>query len=184
MSKFLDSFGTLLNSFQIGIGSSGARSLAFKNSSGTATISCTPTANRTITLQDASGTIAYTNLLSAASGGVTVNDQALSRYSASINKQTGTTYTLAATDNGGIVEVSNASAITLTLPNSLPVGFNCMIVQTGAGQITWSTASGATFTVYPSTHTKTAGTGAMISLYVSSNSSGTAAAYILGGGTA
>lgn len=59
------------------------------------------------------------------------------------NAQTGTTYTLTATDEGKIVTLSNASAITLTLPQnsteSLPQGFNCIIRQIGAGQVTVAT---------------------------------------------
>ena len=43
----------------------------------------------------------------------------ISGYGALINAQTGTTYTLATSDAGKIVEVSNASAITVTLPNNL-----------------------------------------------------------------
>jgi len=60
-----------------------------------------------------------------------------------INPQTGTTYTLASTDNGKVVTCSNASAITVTVPSSLPVGFACTIIQLGAGQVTLS-ASGVT----------------------------------------
>ena len=49
--------------------------------------------------------------------------------SAAPNLQTGTTYTLLATDDGGVVDLANGSAITLTLPNSFPVGFSCMVNQ-------------------------------------------------------
>lgn len=56
------------------------------------------------------------------------------------NKQTGTTYTITASDLGKIVEVSNAAAITVTLPEesteALQAGFHCVIRQTGVGQIT------------------------------------------------
>jgi hypothetical protein len=63
--------------------------------------------------------------------------------STGINAQTGTTYTLQASDNGKIVTLSNASAITVTVPSSLPVGFACIVIQLGAGQVTLS-ASGVT----------------------------------------
>lgn len=56
------------------------------------------------------------------------------------NAQTGTTYTLAASDNGKIVTCSNAGAITVTLPQqssvTLPQGFYCVVRQKGAGQVT------------------------------------------------
>lgn len=60
-----------------------------------------------------------------------------------VNAQTGTTYTLAATDNGGIVTLSNASAITVTVPSGLGKGFSVICIQIGAGQVTFS-ASGTT----------------------------------------
>lgn len=104
----------------------------------------------------------------------------ISGYAASINAQTGTTYTLVAGDAGKVVEISNASAITLTLPNSLPVGFCCTIVQTGAGQITLTAASGATLNNH-SSFTKTAGQYAMMTLYVTTNSNSASAVYIAAG---
>lgn len=61
--------------------------------------------------------------------------------SAAINAQTGTTYTLQSSDNGKIITLTNASAITLTVPASLPVGFSCQVIQGGAGQVTFSASS-------------------------------------------
>jgi hypothetical protein len=80
-----------------------------------------------------------------------------------INAQTGTTYTLVAADNGKIVTLSNASAITLTIPTGLGAGFNCMIVQLGAGVVTL-TASSTTINNRQS-FTKTAGQYATVSLF-------------------
>lgn len=45
---------------------------------------------------------------------------------------------LTAADNGKIIQSTAASAITVTIPTGLPTGFNCTIVQMGAGQITFS----------------------------------------------
>jgi hypothetical protein len=60
--------------------------------------------------------------------------------SAVINNQTGTTYTLVAADNGKTVYLNNAAGITLTLPQqsttTLSEGFQCTVVQEGAGQVT------------------------------------------------
>lgn len=68
-----------------------------------------------------------------------------------INAQTGTTYTLASTDVGKLVTLSNASAITLTVPQdsdaSIPVGSYFDVVQLGAGQVTVAAGSGATLRV-------------------------------------
>jgi hypothetical protein len=57
-----------------------------------------------------------------------------------LNAQTGTTYTLALTDAHDLVTLSNASAITLTVPTEASVAFTVgdqvNIVQLGAGQVT------------------------------------------------
>ena len=58
-------------------------------------------------------------------------------------------YTLVAADNGKIITMNVASANTLTVPASLDVGFNCTIIQLGAGQTT-ITASGTTLNSYES----------------------------------
>jgi hypothetical protein len=57
-----------------------------------------------------------------------------------INNQTGTTYTLVASDAGGRVDMSNASANTLTIPSNasvpFPVGTVVNVRQGGAGATT------------------------------------------------
>ena len=55
--------------------------------------------------------------------------------SGAVNAQTGTTYTLLATDNGKVVTLNNAGAITLTVPSGLGAGFSCVLIQLGAGQV-------------------------------------------------
>ena len=106
----------------------------------------------------------------------------LSGYKGNINAQTGTTYTLVAADSGKVVTLSNALGITLTLPNSLPAGFVCTVIQNGSGQVTFSAQASGTLN-NRSSHTKTAGVWAMCSLYVDSNG-GTNPVWILGGDTA
>jgi hypothetical protein len=61
--------------------------------------------------------------------------------SAAINAQTGTSYSLVAADNGKIITLSNASAITLTVPSGLGAGFTCTLIQIGAGQVTVTPSS-------------------------------------------
>lgn len=99
------------------------------------------------------------------------------------NIQSGTTYTLVSGDSGKIIRFTNASAITLTLPNSLAVGFNCTVIQAGAGQITFSPAGGANRRNRQS-HTKAAGQWAVCNLQVITNSGGNTAEYVLSGDTA
>jgi hypothetical protein len=62
----------------------------------------------------------------------------LSGFGVNINTQAGTTYTIDATDNGKVIQTTGASAITITIPAGLPTGFNCTVIQMGAGQITFS----------------------------------------------
>ena len=65
----------------------------------------------------------------------------ISGFDASINDQTGTTYTLVAGDNGKVVVLDNASAVTVTVPSGLGAGFNCSFVQKGAGQVSFAASS-------------------------------------------
>ena len=95
--------------------------------------------------------------------------------SANLNDQTSTTYTVLATDNGKVITFDNASAIILTVPTGLSAGFNCMIVQKGAGEVTISGAGGITVTNRNS-FTKTAGQNAIVSLI------GLSATYFITGG--
>ncbi len=58
-----------------------------------------------------------------------------------VNAQTGTSYSLQASDNGKIVTLNNASAVTVTVPSGLGAKFNCLLVQLGTGQVTLSPSS-------------------------------------------
>jgi hypothetical protein len=57
-----------------------------------------------------------------------------------INAQTGTTYTLAATDSGDLVTFNNGGATTVTIPTNattaFPVGTSIDLQQIGAGKVT------------------------------------------------
>ena len=110
------------------------------------------------------------------------SNDAISGFKSLLNAQTGTTYTLVAGDTGKTIRCTNASAITLTLPNSLAEGFTCEIIQGGAGQVTLSPASGAVINNRQS-HTKIAGQYGAVRIVVVSNSGGTTATYNLAGDT-
>jgi hypothetical protein len=86
----------------------------------------------------------------------------LTGANAAVNAQTGTTYTLVQGDNGRVITMNNASAITLTIPSGLTAGFNCMIVQYGAGTVTIA-GSGVTV-VNRSNYTKTGGQYAIVTI--------------------
>jgi len=62
-----------------------------------------------------------------------------------INAQTGTTYTLVAGDLNDLVTLSNAGAITLTLPPSVFSANDVInIAQIGVGQVTFAQGAGVT----------------------------------------
>lgn len=76
-------------------------------------------------------------------------------FDATLNDQTGTAYTILASDAGKVITCNNGSAVTVTVPASLGAGFTCSVVQKGAGQVTFS-ASSTTINNRQS-HTKIAG---------------------------
>jgi hypothetical protein len=116
--------------------------------------------------------------------GVTIDDDdALHGYKANINTQTGTSYSLVASDSGKVVELVNAAAIALTVPATLAKGFACTIVQGGAGQVTLAAGSGGTQRNRAG-HTKLAGQWAEGTIYVRANSGGSAAEYVFAGDSA
>ncbi len=106
-------------------------------------------------------------------------DHLISRFSGTVSTQTAS-YTLQASDNGTLVYVNSATAVTVTLPNSLAAGFNCVVVQEGAGQITFAAAGGAT-KQSPSGNSKSSTQYGSVSLIVKANSGGSAADWRLDG---
>jgi hypothetical protein len=94
--------------------------------------------------------------------GVLGSGRYLVTTTAAVNVQTGTSYTLLPSDSGKIITLNNGSGITLTVPAGLGAGFNCLIVQLGAGQVT-PTASSTTLHNRQS-FTKTAGQYAVATL--------------------
>ena len=92
------------------------------------------------------------------------------------NNQVGTTYTLDAADNGLVVTCTNAAPVTVTIPAGLDIGFNCVVVQLGAGQVGFTT-SGTTLH-NENSQTKIAGQYGTVSLF-----SYTTNTFILAGNT-
>lgn len=81
-------------------------------------------------------------------------------------------------NDAGRVLVSPAGAITLTIPATLPLGFSCLVVQGGAGQVTFAAGAGVTLSNV-ATQTKTSAQFAVVQVfqYVSNTS------YVLAGST-
>lgn len=99
------------------------------------------------------GTLATARLGSGTADATTVlaGDQAWKNPNViprEINAQTGTTYTIAASDVGKLVTCTNAAAITVTLPQdsaaTFAVGASVDIAGLGAGLVTFAAGTGAT----------------------------------------
>jgi hypothetical protein len=113
-------------------------------------------------------------------GNTWTGTQAFGPVIGAVSTQSGTTYTLAATDCGTTILFTNASPITVTTLNSLPGGCAIAIEQKGAGQVTISAGAGAT---QHSAHNfaRTYGQYAILGLFVDVNSGGSAANSIISG---
>ncbi len=92
----------------------------------------------------------------------------LSGFGAQINTIT-SSYQLTASDNAKVIQSNANLAISLTIPTNLPTGFNCMVLQYGTGQITFTAASGVTL-INRNTYNKTMGQYALATvLHIGSN---------------
>lgn len=98
-------------------------------------------------------------------------------FDATLNDQTGTTYTLVASDAGKVITCDNASAVTVTVPSGLGAGFTCSVIQKGAGQVSFTTSS--TTINNRQSHTKIAGQHGVASLVATA-----ADVFVLAGDTA
>ena len=112
-------------------------------------------------LTNGTQTIAGAKTFTNAVAGNNTATATIAGFAANINAQTGATYTLTAADNGKIITFSNTC--TVTVPSTLFAGFNCFLLQAGAGQVTIVGASGITVN-NRTAFTKTAGTYAIATI--------------------
>ena len=100
-----------------------------------------------------SGTIAIDSTVATLTGTQTLTNKTLTspvinsaKTTIGFNAQTGTTYTLVLADQDKLVTLSNASAVTVTVPNGIfSTGQSINLQQLGAGQVT--VASDGTTTI-------------------------------------
>ena len=83
--------------------------------------------------------------------------------SLNIADNSATSITLADADNNKIIRCTAATAVTITVPSTLVAGFSCMVIQAGAGQVTFAAGSSATLNSFGNLF-KTAGQHAPASL--------------------
>ena len=69
------------------------------------------------------------------------------------NSKTGG-FNLATVDNNKIFLITSSTAVTVTVPNNLIVGFTCQFIQGGAGQINLSAGAGVTLNSANGTSTR------------------------------
>jgi hypothetical protein len=137
-----------LNAFKASI--SPVTNLGFAGStSGSTTVQATAVAGTTtLTLPAATDTLvgkATTDTLTNKTLTSPVINSA--KINLAFNAQTGTTYTLVATDSGKLVTASNAAAIVVTIPPSIfAAGEQINVQQIGAGQVTFAAGAGVTVT--------------------------------------
>jgi len=123
-------------SFGFSGSTSGTTTLQATAIAGTTTLTL-PAATDTLVGRATSDTLTNKILTSPTINGATIGTSIINL---AINAQTGTTYTPVLADNGKLVTLSNASAITLTVPTNASVayatGAQINIEQIGAGQVT------------------------------------------------
>lgn len=78
---------------------------------------------------------------------VTVDQMIAAQLAANVIEETTTSRTLSAVDNQKVIYCTNGSAVTITCATGLGLGFNCTIIQGGAGKVTVA-AGAATLNSY------------------------------------
>jgi hypothetical protein len=94
-----------------------------------------------------------------------------------------TSITITSTDTGKVIETTAGTAVAVTLAATAAVGTQLTVTQYGAGQITFAPTGSGTLR-NRSSHTKSAGQYAVVTLYVRANSGGSAAEWVMDGDTA
>jgi hypothetical protein len=135
---FLVFFLTLTVKAQVGIGTTSPNSssmLEVKSSQAGILIPRMTTAQRTAIGSPAQSLLVYDTdvemyyyFSSANTAWVAINVGSVKTISA-------TAYTLVPSDSGRILDFTSATSVTLTVPNSLPIGFQTSITQVGVGII-------------------------------------------------
>jgi hypothetical protein len=76
--------------------------------------------------------------------GLTLKNAVLQEYRADIYEFAGTSLTLSDSLSGSNIVFTSANPVTVTVPSTLSVGFNIMLIQDGAGAVTITAGASAT----------------------------------------
>jgi hypothetical protein len=124
-------------SFAFSGSTSGTTTVQATAIAGTNTLTLPAVSNDTLVGKATTDTLTNKTLTSPTINGATIGTSIINL---TLNAQTGTTYTPVLADNGKLVTLSNASAITLTVPTNASVayatGAQINIQAIGAGQVT------------------------------------------------
>ncbi len=86
-----------------------------------------------------------------------------------IDNSKSASFTVASADNNKVFLITSASAVTITVPSTLAVGFSCQVIQGGAGTLTFA-GSGVTLNSANGLTTRT--TNSVIGLVMNSTTTG------------
>lgn len=86
-----------------------------------------------------------------------------------IDASKGANFSVTAADNNKLFLISSSTAVTVTIPNTLPVGFSCQFIQTGSGTIT---LAGSGFTLNSANGLTSRSINSAIGLVMSTSTSG------------
>jgi len=126
-------------SFAFSGSTSGTTTVQATAVAGTNTLTLPATSNDTLVGKATTDTLTNKTLTSPVINSAKVN--------LALNAQTGTTYTLVASDSGKLVTTSNASAVTVTIPPSLfTAGEQINVQSIGAGLTSFAAGAGVTIT--------------------------------------
>jgi len=129
------------------------------------------------TLTNDSGYI--TGVTAGELGDFDFDDNAIKGFSAEVPTEKTADHTLTNNDNGTVVVMNSSTAIKVIIPSGLATGFNCSVIQKGAGQVEFDNNSGASTINNRQSHTKINGQYGVASIVAYATDT-----YILAGDTA
>jgi hypothetical protein len=137
---------TPIVSLGFGGSTSGTTTVQATAVAGTNTLTLPATTNDTLVGRATTDTLTNKTLTTP-----TINS---AKINLAFNAQTGTTYTLVASDSSKLVTASNAAAIVVTIPPAIfTAGEQINVQQIGAGQVTFAAGAGVTITSTGATST-------------------------------